>query len=407
MIVSASGVTKPIKTLKGISKAENHNERNYEDKTRYDKNKIIQLEATPFKEHVNSFLKQNIENHNKDTRKSRQFKDGFDFIEKQSIKNETREIEFDQKHQDLKENKAEYNKLYEKEVTSKSPAISTEIIFMLGDKNNNPFKGLNDLDIEKYYQDLLTQFKGKYGANMSIYNATIHLDEATPHMHILAIPHKENNRKIGISIGQRNFISGVGESKEFQNWTHETMQELADKHNLNSIIAMKKPSKRPNLSKSEYITLDNLNKYQMAKNKELGELKNQIYESRKELKETLKSVSLSTSDLNNVKAEIEELKERKEKIKADNDNMLNNIKIMYDLTDKKENEIKKLEDEEVNLISKNNDLERNLQVLNGQKESLEKKIKSLYEIQKEIEQKALKAEEIAKMSRNQGFDLEL
>lgn len=198
--IHISGRKHSIKNKKNLSSFYNHILRVYQEKKgNYDKNKIVELIENPCKnakDYIkvfnNSFLEEVSEYNNKQKRKDRKIDDYF------------------------------------KHVEASDKDVAVEIIIQVSDQyywKENPDK---KKFMESVYREQIKDFKEKF-PDFIITNAMLHLDEASPHLHILGIP-KATGYKRGMS-------SQCAKSKIF---TPETLEKMQKEMREDALISMRK-----------------------------------------------------------------------------------------------------------------------------------------------------------------------
>lgn len=274
--------------------------------------------------------------------------------------------------------------------------IATEFIFQIGDKEDWENKSLEDkqktVEIFKKAIPILEE-KG-----IKTVNASIHLDETSPHLHLLAVPIIENQK--------RGLEKQVSQNKVI---TKEIIKEIRSKVEKSFI--------------EEYNRIYNTNK-ELKKGSEIEEhLQVQDYKDTKkilevakkygdklELKEELENkTNYITNELTKLDTENKEKLKRKnelEKTNADLENSINNIdkenKIYIETLEKNKknletstagltNEIKELESKNLEIKKLKEEKEKEFE-----KEFIYKanKIKEIEDLKKEIEEKEIELKEL-------------
>ena len=189
-----------IKNKKQLVSFYKHILRLYQEKKgTYDKDKIIELIENPCKS-ANDYVK----------------------VFNKSFSNELLEYNNKQKRDDRKIDD------YFKHVESSDKDIAVEIIIQISDKyywDENPDKRKFMEDVyREQIKDLQEMFP-----NLIITNAMLHLDEASPHLHVLGIP-KATGYKRGMS-------SQCAKSKIF---TPETLEKMQKEMRENALVSMRK-----------------------------------------------------------------------------------------------------------------------------------------------------------------------
>ena len=123
---------------------------------------------------------------------------------------------------------------YEKIENGKQEKLFHELILQIGNKDD--MSALNPEDV-KFAKDIFSEYMETFqerNPNLVVFNAVLHLDEATPHIHIDYVPVMHNSKR-GLRV--RNSMKGAlaelgfhGESKgstEWSKWAESEKQVLA------------------------------------------------------------------------------------------------------------------------------------------------------------------------------------
>lgn len=124
---------------------------------------------------------------------------------------------------------------YEKIVSGKQEKPFHEVIFQIGDCHNMNSK----TPYGKYAAEILDEFmKGfrERNPNLYVFSAHLHMDEATPHLHIDFIPFIETDGKRGLAkrvslksaLGAQGFYGGTRSDTEWNQWTYSEKCKLAE-----------------------------------------------------------------------------------------------------------------------------------------------------------------------------------
>lgn len=108
-----------------------------------------------------------------------------------------------------------------------------EIIVQVGNKND---MGVNthNKDLSKTILDEYMKEFQKRNPNLYVFNAHLHMDEATPHLHIDFIPFTTNSKRgldtrvsMKQAISSQGFKGGTREETEWSQWVNSEKQELS------------------------------------------------------------------------------------------------------------------------------------------------------------------------------------
>jgi len=282
--------------------------------------------------------------------------------------------------------------------------IGVEIIFQMGDKEDWKDKTLEEkqksIDI---FKSAILELEKR---NIKVVNAALHLDETSPHLHVIAVPIIEGQK--------RGLEKQVSQNKVITREVIKELREVIEKNFIeeyNRIYGTSKELKRGSEIEEHLQVQDYKN------TKKVLEVAKK-YGDKLELKEELENkTNYITNELTKLDIENKEKLKRKnelEKTNVDLENSINNIdkenKIYIETIEKNKknletstagltNEIKELESKfkEVKQIKVDKDKELELELVNKvnkikEIEQIREEIKKLEEQQKADEEK-LKAEE--------------
>lgn len=87
------------------------------------------------------------------------------------------------------------------------------------------------------YREWLDGFRFKYGAQFAIKQAIIHMDEATPHMHVEVVPCAESKRGLAVQNSMNKAVkqAGFDDYKAMLAGWDEVLTEVMEKHGLERV----------------------------------------------------------------------------------------------------------------------------------------------------------------------------
>lgn len=236
-----------IKTTKSLNSVFNHNLRKYKNEKNYDKNLIVELEesdvksAVDFKKYFNNlFYKEVIDYNSKQKRDDRKILDYFEKTE-----------------QDLAKD------------------LAVEIIIQIADKKfweENKDKRNLMIDVYKKQLDYFKQLV----PNFHITNATVHLDENSPHMHVLGIPKATNFKKGLAAQCSKTKIFNKEKLLELQEKMRENAQQLM-KENVIQNFEFRQKEKGRNFDYSKEKIIE-IKKSEEVIREVKKELRNELYD---------------------------------------------------------------------------------------------------------------------------------
>lgn len=272
-----------IKKLSNLAKTENHNARNYKD---YDKWKAENDIHNNIDKSDNVFLignKNLVDN----------IKKIYDKEFKQAI------LDYNKKQKQPSRRIKNYlNKIND----SKNQHVATEIIIQLGQRTDWENISLQDRKkVLPIFQNQIKKLQNDY-PNFKIAQAVVHLDENSPHLHIVGVPIGYSKTARGLSVKVQK--SAVFNQKSLFKMQHE-FRDLALRDSqkyLYSNVEFKPKAKGRNTDykKQEYVNLDNAIK---DKRLELERLSDDLYNLQKEIltfKSTKKNKKITDLDLQDI-----------------------------------------------------------------------------------------------------------
>ena len=204
----------------------------------------------------------------------------------------------------MKTMRADRVKTFNQHINSSKNDIAFEMVFT---SDNKFFDGLNRNDIKKWAEkslDFVTKDLGIERRN--ILHAIVHMDEKTPHLHVVAVPlvktyNKKQNKDVW-SISRRQYINGKSQLSKAQDIYNQRMNESGYK-----LDRGEKGSSKEHTTKAQYI--DRL----LSENKELKR-------QNKELRDGVPKDNIKIWDNNN------KLHNENESLKIQNESMFEYIK---------------------------------------------------------------------------------
>lgn len=280
----------------------------------------------------------------------------------------------------------------------KQKNIATEIILQIGDKDDWQNINLQDKQkMAKVFKNSLEIFEEK---GFKVANATLHLDETSPHLHVIGVP-IGNDFKKGLEkqVSSKSVFS-IGKLEILREKIEKTIIEDFNKvYNTNVEKKQEKGLIEEHLSITDYKqikpVLDELVKM-VDKNTALEQIKEENKKKDKQKLEKEEELKTKSKEVAEAEEKIKELTEKNKTLETDlisNKNKLDNIQ------KEKEQKDREIELEFKNLFAKKQEIE-------NKKKELEAKEKELEEIEareKELENKKKELEEIRKNAENIEF----
>ena len=420
-----------IKTLSDIKRCDLHNNRKYKN----NKNQEIDLSLSKY--NINIAGTKNITEDIKEFYKKEFSEAVYNYNKNQ--KDERRKI-------------VDYLEKMDKDSKSN---IATEFIFQIGDKEDWENKSLEDKKkTVEIFKKVLPILEAK---GIKTINASLHLDETSPHLHLIAVPIIENQKR-GLSkqVSQNKVITKIvlndirtevekafiteynkiyGTNKELKKGSEiEEHLQVNDYKDIKKVLEVAKKTADKQVLK-EKIEQDykKISSEVKEKEKENNFLTNQItklVEEKENKKQDLEKIREDIKNIDSLKVDIKQQNEDIEKLKADKDSnnsiieiyknnavetreKIDNLKKEFNrLEDEKTEEVKKIEEVKKQIEEQNririaqNNILRELEETEKIKEERKKKLKELEEQNQELLEKIKNAESNINSSTNQLTELE-
>lgn len=274
----------------------------------------------------------------------------------------------------------------------KQKNIATEIIMQLGDKED--WQNIDLQDKKKMAEVFKNSLNVLENKGFKVANAVLHLDETSPHLHIIGVPIGTNFKKgLEKQVSSKSVFS-LDKLDILRNEIEKTLIEDFNKtYNVNIEKKQEKALLQEHLSVTDYKKLkpviSELVKV-VDKNTVLEEIKENLRDKEKEIKEAKESINYNNTlkeklvaDVRTKEKEVEELKaiiKDKDKIK---DEFYKNDGYIFDLKNKVDEQKKEIEAKEKSL----KDLEK-------ENKSIQEDIDREWDIRNSIRDKELKISEL-------------
>ena len=222
----------------------------------------------------------------------------------------------------------------------KQTNLAVEMIFQLGDSEHWKDKSMEDKKkMVSIYSKAIDILKDK---NIITAQATVHLDESSPHLHLVAVPVAENNKRGLSKQVSQNKVLTIKAIKEIREEIEKVFINEYKK-TYKEDITLKKGSEIP-----EHL---DVKKYKKAK--EIMKVAKD-YEYDNDIKDTLEA------ELVNTKEEIKEIKEKLNKAEKEKENKIEIIENVKTETNNLTSELTKLETSKNGKLKEKDDIEKEL-----------------------------------------------
>ena len=298
---------------------------------------------------------------------------------KKVYKNEFTEAVYDYNMKQKREDRKILD-YYEQINNDKQTNLAVEMLFQLGDYDNWKDKSMEDKKkMVSIYSKAVDILKDR---NIITAQATVHMDESSPHLHLIAVPIADNNK--------RGLSKQVSQNKVLTIKAIKEIREEIEKVFINEYkkiykedITLKKGSELP-----EHL---DVKKYKKAK--EILKVAKE-YEYNQEIKDTIEK------ELENTKEEIKEIEEKIIEAENEKENKIEKIENVKKETNNLTNELTNLEEKNYSLNSEVKELETSKKTKEKEKDDIEKELdlyqKKIKDYKEQIEkdkEEAIKLEE--------------
>lgn len=310
---------------------------------------------------------------------------------KKLYKTEFDEAVYNYNQKQTRENRKIINYLSKIE-EDKQKNIATEIILQLGDKED--WKEIKLEDKEKMKDVFKKGIEILENKGFKVANANLHLDETSPHCHIIGVPIGENFKKGMEKQVSSKSVFSLDKMEILRDEIEKTLIEDFNKtYNVNVEKKEEKALLQEHLSVTDYKKLkpvvDELIKV-VDKNIALEEIKENLKDKEKEIKEVKDSINYNNTlkekliaDAEAKEKEITDLKailKEKDKIK---DEFYKNDSYIFDLKNKTDEQKKEIAEKE-----------KSLKVLETENKNIQNDIDNQWNIRNSIRDKELKISEL-------------
>lgn len=130
---------------------------------------------------------------------------------------------------------------YEKIRTGKQEKLFHEVILQIGNKDNMAVISENGQLAAKVLDEYMRDFQQR-NPNMRVFSAHLHMDEATPHLHIDFVPFATNSKRgldtrvsLKQALAEQGFSGGARGDTEWSQWVRsekEQLSQVMERHDI-------------------------------------------------------------------------------------------------------------------------------------------------------------------------------
>lgn len=280
----------------------------------------------------------------------------------------------------------------------KQKNVATEIILQIGDKED--WQNINLQDKKKMEEVFKNSLEVLEEKGFKVANATLHLDETSPHLHVIGVPVGTDFKKgLEKQVSSKSVFS-LDKLDKLREKIEKTL--ITDFNKVYNTQVEKKQEKallQEHLSVTDYKKLkpvvDELVKL-VDKNIALEQIKEENKKKDKQKLEKEEELKTKTKEVAEAEEKIKELTEKNKKMETD---LISNKNKLDSVQKEKEQKDYEIELEFKNLFAKKQELENKKKEI----EAKEKELEELEAKEKELENKKKELEEIRQNKENIDF----
>ena len=201
---------------------------------------------------------------------------------------------------------------YEKIRSGKQEKLFHEVILQIGDKDNMGSETMEGQLAAKILDEYMKGFQER-NPTLRVFAAHLHLDEATPHLHIDFIPYVTGSKRgldtrvsLKQALSSLGFKGGSRSETELNQWVQSEKQKLAMVMRENEIEWDQKGTHEPHLSVLDY--------------------KKKVRE--KEVEELTEHKNLLEHDLHDISECVDEIQKEKEQVEKERDAVIKKTEVL-------------------------------------------------------------------------------
>lgn len=211
---------------------------------------------------------------------------------------------------------------YEKIRTGKQEKLFYEVILQIGNKDNMAAISEDGQLAAKVLDEYMQDFQQR-NLNMRVFSAHLHMDEATPHLHIDFVPFATGSKRgldtrvsLKQALAEQGFAGGARGDTEWSQWVR------SEKEQLSQVMERHDIQWEQLGTHDEHLSVVNYKKEQRVK--EVAELDAVLFEKQGELEQLSEKTLVQQSEHDKYAAKLENVQDKfkaakiKEKFVADN-----------------------------------------------------------------------------------------
>ena len=255
---------------------------------------------------------------------------------------------------------------YEKIRSGKQEKTFHEIILQIGDKDNMGAKTEDGQLAAKILNEYMQDFQQR-NPTLRVFSAYLHMDEATPHLHIDFVPHTTGSKRgldTRVSLKQAlsalGFKGGTRRETELNQWVAAEKKQLAAVMERHGIEWEQKGTHEKHLSVLDF------EKQERAK--EVAALEKAISGGKKELQDIQIQQTKAVRETNQIRQELSELFATNDLLREETETLAQDKEKLLSDNEKLEQQQKKLQQEIGKMSISKTVMERNIRAYDEDKE---------------------------------------
>ena len=250
---------------------------------------------------------------------------------------------------------------YEKICSGKQEKPFHEIILQIGNKDDMGAKTKDGQLAAKILDEYMQDFQRR-NPTLRVFSAYLHMDEATPHLHIDFIPYTTGSKRgldtrvsLKKALAELGFKGGTRSETERNQWVAAEKERLAEIMLQHGIEWEKKGTHEKHLSVLDF------EKKERAK--EVAELEQTIFGSKEELSDILHQQITAGQETEQIRKESEAIRQEVSKLSATNHLLKKQTEILTEDKEKLLSENEKLEKQQKKLQQEINKMVQSKEVM--------------------------------------------
>ena len=255
---------------------------------------------------------------------------------------------------------------YEKIRSGKQEKTSHEIILQIGDKDNMGAKTEDGQLAAKILNEYMQDFQQR-NPTLRVFSAYLHMDEATPHLHIDFVPYTtESKRGLDTRVSLKQALSALGFKGGTRRETELNQWVAAEKKQLAAVMERHGIEWEQKGTHEKHLSVLDFEKQERAK--EVAALEKAISGGKKELQDIQILQTKAVRETNQIRQELSELFVTNDLLREQTETLAQDKEKLLSDNEKLEQQQKKLQQEIGKMSISKTVMERNIRAYDEDKE---------------------------------------